>query len=63
MNLLIFDRSKYGKELLIDASTVQELVDVGDAVSMTFYMIAFIKKGSGTFLVDTEHIDIKENVG
>ena len=39
MNLLIFDRYKYGKQLLIDTSTVQELVDVGDVVSITFYMV------------------------
>ena len=61
MSLLVFDRSKYGKELLIDASTVQELIDIKDDVSLKFYMICILKKSSGVYYLDTEQIELSDN--
>ena len=60
MNLLFFDRSKYGKELLIDASMAQEIKDIRNAVSLTFYMICILKKSSGIYQLDNEQIELLE---
>lgn len=61
MEKLEFIRQKYGKDLLIDAATVPELDPAGEVMYFSFYTICIIKKGKGTFHIDTESRILEEN--
>ncbi|MEL6254637.1 MAG: helix-turn-helix transcriptional regulator [Bacteroidota bacterium] len=62
MEKLYFERRKYGQELLIDASRVDELNDVTDPLIMSFYTIMLLKKAKGVYYLDTEKIDLTDNM-
>lgn len=54
MTTLYFDRRKYGRELLIDAASIDELVIVDEKIILSFYSIFFVENGEGSYKVDTE---------
>ncbi|MCO6491200.1 MAG: helix-turn-helix transcriptional regulator [Phaeodactylibacter sp.] len=62
MKQLDLDRRKYGKELLIDAVGEGEIDFVDDVLRPSFYVILFIKKGSGLYKLDLEHFELKDNM-
>lgn len=62
MKKLLFERQKYGRELLIDATSVEYLDLVSDTMVTTFYTLMFLKKASGTYLLDTEEIVLQDHM-
>ena len=62
MEKLQFERTKYGKELLIDACNEVELGIVADTMVLSFYTLIFLKKGSGVYHLDTETIHFEDNL-
>ncbi|MDX1905483.1 MAG: helix-turn-helix domain-containing protein [Bacteroidia bacterium] len=56
MERLHFERTKYGKELLMDACNESELDIVADTMVLNFYTLIFLEKGNGTYCLDTESI-------
>ena len=62
MQKLEFQRTKYGKELLIDACDETEMEIVADTLVMNFYTLIFLKEGSGTYYLDTEVISLRDNM-
>ncbi len=61
MEKLTFARTKYGKELLIDACDESELEIVADTMVLNFYTLVFLEKGSGTYYLDTETIPFQNH--
>lgn len=62
MEKLQFERTKYGKELLIDACNEVELDVVADTMVLSFYTLIFLEKGSGVYHLDTETIHFEDNL-
>ena len=62
MEKLKFSRTKYGKELLIDACNEYELDIVADTMVLNFYTLIFLEKGKGTYYLDTEKIHLEDNL-
>lgn len=62
MEKLKFERTKYGKEFLIDACNESELDIVADTMVLNFYTLIFLEKGSGIYHLDTETIYFEENM-
>ena len=62
MEKLQFERTKYGKELLIDACNESELVIVADTMVLNFYTLIFLEKGNGVYHLDTETIHFEDNL-
>ena len=62
MEKLKFSRTKYGKELLIDACNESELDIVADTMVLNFYTLIFLEKGKGTYYLDTEKIHLEDNL-
>lgn len=62
MEKLQFERTKYGKELLIDACNKSELVIVADTMVLNFYTLIFLEKGNGVYHLDTETIHFEDNL-
>lgn len=62
MEKLKFERTKYGKEFLIDACNESELDIVADTMVLNFYTLIFLEKGSGTYHLDTETIHFEDNL-
>lgn len=62
MEKLQFERTKYGKELLIDACNEAELEIVADTMVLSFYTLIFFENGSGTYYLDAETIPLEENM-
>lgn len=62
MEKLQFERTKYGKELLIDACNEVELDIVADTTVLSFYTLIFLEKGSGVYHLDTETIHFEDNM-
>ena len=61
MQNLTFQRTKYGKELLIDACNETELEIVADTMTVNFYTIIFLEKGRGAYYLDTEFIPFRDH--
>lgn len=61
MKRLQFERTKYGKELLIDACNESELEIVADTLVLNFYSIIFLEKGRGVYYLDAETIPFEDN--
>ncbi|WP_027003062.1 AraC family transcriptional regulator [Hugenholtzia roseola] len=61
MKKLTFERYKYKKELLIDATDELGLKIDEPQLVLNFYTILFIKKGSGTYFLNQEKIEIEKN--
>jgi AraC-like DNA-binding protein len=61
MKQLNFDRRKYGKELLIDAVNEGEIDFVEDTLLPSFYVLLFVKEGSGLYQIDLEQFELKDN--
>lgn len=61
MEKLKFERTKYGKEFLIDACNESELDIVADTMVLNFYTLIFLEKGSGIYHLDTETIHFEDN--
>ena len=62
MEKLKFSRTKYAKELLIDACNESELDIVADTMVLNFYTLIFLEKGKGTYYLDTEKIHLEDNL-
>ncbi len=62
MKELIFERRKYGKELLIDACNVDELVIQGNELVLTFYCIILLEETEGIYHLDTEKIVLQHRI-
>lgn len=62
MEKLKFERTKYGKEFLIDACNESELDIVADTMVLNFYTLIFLEKGSGIYHLDTETIHFEDNL-
>lgn len=62
MEKLRFQRTKYGKELLIDACDESELELVADTMVLNFYTLLFLEKGNGQYLLDTTSIDFQDQM-
>ncbi len=62
MEKLKFSRTKYGKELLIDACNESELDIVADTMVLNFYTLIFLEKGKGTYYLDTEKIHLEDHL-
>ena len=62
MKKLVFDRKKYGKELLIDASHTSELNIVADTMVLSFYTLILLKNGKGTHIIDDEEITLRNHL-
>lgn len=62
MKQLDLDKRKYGKELLIDAVGEGEIDFIDNVLRPSFYVILFIKKGSGQYRLDLEHFELKDNM-
>ncbi|MEQ8706748.1 MAG: AraC family transcriptional regulator [Phaeodactylibacter sp.] len=60
MEKLRFQRTKYGKELLIDACDESELELLADTMVPNFYILAFVQKGHGTYYLDTASIPLQD---
>lgn len=61
MKHLIFDKRKYGKELLIDAVDEGEIEFIDDTLRPSFYVLLFVKRGNGTYQVDLEHFELQDD--
>ncbi|MBK7409553.1 MAG: helix-turn-helix transcriptional regulator [Saprospirales bacterium] len=61
MERLVFERRKYGKELLIDACNVEELDIVNDTLVLSFYTIILLEKATGLYHLDTETIPLQDH--
>lgn len=61
MKKLTFERNKYGKELLIDAATVNDLDLVSDTMVLSFYTIILLEECAGEYFLDTQKIDLQLN--
>ncbi|MEM6725341.1 MAG: helix-turn-helix domain-containing protein [Bacteroidota bacterium] len=62
MQQLKFDRKKWGKELLIDAYNQDELEFSSQELVMDFYSLLFVRKGQGTYYLDTEKINLDQHM-
>jgi AraC-like DNA-binding protein len=62
MRKLTFDRRKYGKELLIDATHTDHLNIVSDTIVQDFYTLIFLKNSSGYYHLDNEEIALGEHM-
>ncbi len=62
MEKLKFERTKYGKEFLIDACNESELDIVADTMVLNFYTLIFLEKGSGVYYLDSETIYFEDNM-
>ncbi len=62
MKKLTFERNRYGKELLIDAATANELDLVSDTMILSFYMIVLLEECAGKYFLDTQEIDLQPNI-
>lgn len=60
MQNLIFDKRKYGSELLIDAQSAEELYIPNNRLVTNFYVLAFLEKTSGLYLLDTQTILLED---
>lgn len=62
MEKLRFQRTKYGKELLIDACDESELELIADTMVTNFYILLFLEKGNGQYLLDATPIDFRDQM-
>jgi AraC-like DNA-binding protein len=62
MEKLIFQRNKYGKEILIDTAHTSEFAVDRIRVLPDFYTIAFLRKSSGTIKINNQVITLGKNV-
>ncbi|MCB0587715.1 MAG: AraC family transcriptional regulator [Phaeodactylibacter sp.] len=62
MKQLIFNRRKYGRELLIDAVSEEEMEFIDDILQPSFYILLFVKKGNGRYQLDLEDFMLKNNM-
>ncbi|GAB4403637.1 MAG: hypothetical protein OHK0039_03010 [Bacteroidia bacterium] len=62
MERLLFERRKYGQELLIDACNETELAIAADTLQTAFYTVIFLREGQGTYWLDTERIALHERM-
>lgn len=58
MAKLVFERNRYGRELLIDAATIEDMIDLDSYLELTFYTLIFLKAGEGHIRIDTESIPL-----
>lgn len=62
MQKLIFERYKYGKEILIDTAHTSEFAVDKMEVLPDFYTIAFLRNASGQIKINNQTITLKENI-
>jgi len=58
---LTFEKETHGKELLINTTSIKSVSNFQDDILPKFYMICFLEKADGTFELDTQKIQLKDN--